>query len=76
VIKVDLGFTTASVNDGEWQHDDPAVVALLKAAMPPFGVAAWVPDRDYAMAEEAIKTLGGKIITPRPAPEFVQGQIY
>jgi hypothetical protein len=76
MIKVDLGYTIAGVEDGQWQHDDPQIVALLDSTRPVFGVSAAEPDPDYALAEAAVAVLGGKILSRRPMPDYEPGLIY
>jgi hypothetical protein len=76
MIKVDLGYTVASIEDGQWQHDDLQIVALLDSTTPIFGISGADPDSDYALAEAAVAVLGGKILSERPVPDWKPGLIY
>lgn len=75
MVKVDFGFTVATVDEGQWQNEDPAFVALLESTRPLYGPSGAAPNRDVALAESAIEALGG-IITEQPEPEADDGVIY
>ena len=76
MIRVRFKFGVASIDDGVWRHDNLAVVRLLNATRPVFGVSGAEPDRDYALAEVAVAELGGEILSERPQPDSVPGRIY
>lgn len=75
MVKIDFGYAVATVSGGQWSSDDAELVPLLESIAPLYGVSGSEPDRDMALALNAIGLFGGKI-TEADTPEADDGVIY
>lgn len=75
MVKVDFGYAVATVSGGQWSSDDTELVTLLESIAPLYGISGAEPDRDMALALNAIEVLGGEI-TEADKPESDDGVIY
>jgi len=73
IIKVS-GFK-ATITDGQWTSDNPALTQILIALLPTWGPSGSDPNPDLHIAQNAVKQLGG-IVLEYDETEFEEGTVY
>jgi len=60
-VIIDLGYTTAAINELDWKCDDPIILNQLNYLKSQRVIYTSDPDPDFTLATEAAKYFGAEI---------------
>lgn len=72
---VEIGGFKATITDGQWTSDNPALAQILTALLPTWGPSGADPNPDLHIAQNAVKQLGGTVLE-YDETEFEEGVVY
>jgi len=74
-VTVEIEEIQATIKDNEWECKDKFMKGMLSVFSRDI-LKGYSPFPDLAVAKEAVKELGGKIIKITDRPKFKKGRIY
>jgi len=75
-VEIEVGGERATIKDYRWKCKDDLLRKLLQGMLDPGGPSPSQPHPDYEAAVEAVRALGGKVLTTEPEPGPADGVVY